>query len=87
MKNQLATAVQLTPILARVHNLTAQLAQSPNTESSTQRFDQLRSITKNYAVPADGCEAYSARCLCITQVRRYRTPPKLELRIPQRMNP
>lgn len=60
MKNQLATAVQLTPILARVHNLTAQLAQSPNTESSTQRFDQLRSITKNHAVPADGCEAYSA---------------------------
>ena len=71
MKNQLAAAVQLTPILARVHganhpelvkvcDLTAQLAQSPTTESSTQLFDQLRPITKNYAVPADGCEAYGA---------------------------
>lgn len=67
---------QYTPILARVHGSEhPELAevrdtfqqmneklhkQSTNQVDITTEFEQLRTITNNYAVPSDGCETYEA---------------------------
>ena len=69
MHENLATAAKLAPILERVHganhpeltqvrDLTQQLTQSTGIDTTASLFAQLRDVTKSYAVPSDGCEAY-----------------------------
>lgn len=69
MQEILATAVELAPVLERVHGanhpeltqvreLTKQLAQSTNASSTATLFAKLRDVTDGYTVPSDGCEAY-----------------------------
>lgn len=71
MQEKLLPAVELAPVLERVHGanhpeltqvreLTEQLAQSTDAASATSLFAQLRDITDSYTVPSDGCEAYVA---------------------------
>lgn len=48
------------PELTRVRELTEQLAQANDASTASSVFEQLRTVTDNYAVPADGCEAYQA---------------------------
>ncbi len=67
----LSTAVELAPIIERVHGshhpeltrvreLTQELAQSGDAATTANLFHQLRDVTHNYAVPSDGCEAFTA---------------------------
>lgn len=69
MDQHISTAVQLTPVLERVHGahhpeltrvneLTQQLATSTDTGEIARLFQELRSVTKNFAIPGDACEAY-----------------------------
>lgn len=69
MNENLATAAQLAPILVRVHganhpelaqvrDLTQQLTESTDVNTTASLFTQLREVTDNYTVPSDGCEAY-----------------------------
>lgn len=71
MTNNLATAVKLAPIVERVHGsnhpeltrvreLTLQIADSKDPATVADLFRQLRSVTNNYAIPSDGCEAFAA---------------------------
>lgn len=71
MNDHITTAVQLTPILERVHGnnhpelarvneLTQQIASSTNAREIAEMFGQLREVTKNYAIPGDACEAYQS---------------------------
>ena len=67
----LSTAMELAPIVERVHGshhpeltrvreLTQQISAATDLEESAALFRELRSVTSNYAVPSDGCEAYTA---------------------------
>lgn len=69
MNQQISTAVQLTSVLERVHGanhpeltqvneLTQELAVSADAEVTADLFQQLRTITDNFAIPSDACEAY-----------------------------
>lgn len=48
------------PELTRVRELTEQLQKVDGTASESELFTELREVTKNYAVPADACEAFTA---------------------------
>lgn len=67
----LRQAVKLAPIVERVHGanhpeltrvreLTEQLHKADGKASASELFAELREVTKNYAVPADACEAFTA---------------------------
>lgn len=64
-------AAQLAPIVERVHGghhpeltrvreITQALHQSDNTETTPALFQELRTVTDNYAIPNDVCEAFGA---------------------------
>ena len=48
------------PELTRVRELTEQLQDADSPETAAELFAELRSVTSNYKVPSDGCEAYQA---------------------------
>ncbi len=67
----IARALSFTPILVRVHgahhpeltqvhDLTQSIADTLDPEQITALFAQLRRVTGDYEVPADGCEAFAA---------------------------
>ncbi|QDO89185.1 iron-sulfur cluster repair di-iron protein, ric [Ornithinimicrobium ciconiae] len=67
----LSTALELAPVVERVHGdnhpeltrvreLTEQISQSAVATETTQLFRELRTITQDYAVPSDGCEAFTS---------------------------
>ena len=69
MNQHISTAVQLTPVLERVHGahhpeltrvneLTQQLSRSTNTGEIAGLFQELRTVTNAFAIPGDACEAY-----------------------------
>lgn len=64
-------AAQLAPIVERVHGghhpeltrvreITQALHQSDNTANGPALFQELRTVTDNYAIPNDVCEAFEA---------------------------
>lgn len=70
MSDNLATALEMTSLIERVHGgnhpeltrvreLTHQIAQDDDAATAAL-FAELRSVTSNYTVPGDGCEAYQA---------------------------
>lgn len=67
----LTTALKMAPLIERVHGeghpeltqvreLTERLPQAKSAEETAEIFQELRSVTNNYEVPSDGCEAYTA---------------------------
>ncbi len=48
------------PELTRVRELTEGISQATTPEAVTDLFRELRSVTRDYTVPSDGCEAYTA---------------------------
>ena len=48
------------PELTRVRELTEQLARPSDPDTITDLFRELRAVTDNYAVPSDGCEAFTS---------------------------
>ena len=69
--DHLTTALKMAPLIERVHGaghpeltqvreLTERLPQATSAEETAEIFQELRSVTSNYTVPADGCEAYTA---------------------------
>lgn len=65
----LARALELAPIIERVHGsshseltrvrqLTEEISRSTSAKLTADLFAQLREVTNNYSVPADGCEAF-----------------------------
>lgn len=48
------------PELTRVRELTEALQKAGDNASASALFAELREVTKNYALPADACEAYTA---------------------------
>lgn len=67
----LAKALELAPIVERVHGanhpeltrvreLTQEIARSADAGTTSDLFRQLRTVTDNYSVPSDGCEAFEA---------------------------
>lgn len=71
MNEHLSTAVQLTPVLERVHGashpelsrvneLTQRLSQIAESGETEELFRELRRVTNNYEIPGDACEAYQA---------------------------
>lgn len=64
-------AAQLAPVIERVHGtnhpeltrvreLTEALQKAGDNASASELFAELREVTKNYALPADACEAFTA---------------------------
>lgn len=64
-------AAQLAPVIERVHGtnhpeltrvreLTEALQKAEDNASASELFAELREVTKNYALPADACEAFTA---------------------------
>lgn len=69
--DSLAKALQLSPVVQRVHGanhpelarvgeLTDQIAAAEDSPTRTELFAQLREVTNNYALPADACEGFTA---------------------------
>lgn len=67
----LAKALELTPIVERVHGanhpeltrvreLTQAISRSTDAGTTADLFRQLRAVTSDYSVPSDGCEAFQA---------------------------
>lgn len=65
----LATALELAPLIERVHGahhpeltrvreLTEEISRSSDAAATTELFRELRAVTGNYSVPSDGCEAF-----------------------------
>lgn len=48
------------PELTRVREITQALYQSDNATNTPELFQELRSVTDNYAIPNDVCEAFEA---------------------------
>ena len=48
------------PELTRVRELTEKLQDAASPEAASELFAELRTVTANYTVPSDGCEAYQA---------------------------
>lgn len=48
------------PELTRVRELTEALQKTEDSARTSELFSELREVTKNYALPADACEAYTA---------------------------
>ncbi|WP_022870083.1 hypothetical protein [Yaniella halotolerans] len=48
------------PELARVREITQALHQSDNATNTPALFQELRTVTDNYAIPNDVCEAFEA---------------------------
>lgn len=46
------------PELTRVRELTEQIARTDDAGTRAELFRELRSVTNDYAVPSDGCEAF-----------------------------
>lgn len=72
MTDHLATAVELAPLIERVHGanhpeltrvreLTEQItaASDGDTAQTAELFRELRAVTDDYTVPSDGCEAFA----------------------------
>lgn len=64
-------AAQLAPIIERVHGehhpeltrvreITEDLQRSENATAAVPLFQELRSVTEDYAIPEDVCEAFEA---------------------------
>ncbi|MDO5684160.1 MAG: hypothetical protein Q4G46_15215 [Propionibacteriaceae bacterium] len=73
----LAKALELAPIIERVHGehhpeltrvreITEQLAQADADTGSL--FEELRSVTSNYAIPDDVCETFEATYQALQQL-------------------
>lgn len=71
MSDHKSTALEMTPLIERVHGenhpeltrvreLTEQIAASDDTTVTADAFRELRTVTNNYALPEDACEAYTA---------------------------
>ena len=71
MNDHLSTALRFTPIIERVHGahhpeltrvreLTQQVSQTSDPEETANLFWELRSVTRDYALPEDACEAFTA---------------------------
>lgn len=69
--DHLATASTLAPVVERVHGknhpeltrvreLTEAIAEAQNPAAVAELFGELRSITDDYAIPADACEGFTA---------------------------
>lgn len=67
----IARAAQFAPIIERVHGahhpeltrvreITLQLQQTDNPTHRSDLFTELRTVTDNYAIPDDVCEAFEA---------------------------
>lgn len=67
----LTTALELAPVVERVHGanhpeltrvreLTEEISRAQDPGATADLFRELRTITDDYTVPADGCEAYLA---------------------------
>ena len=65
----LAQALELAPLIERVHGanhpeltrvreLTEEISRSTDPATITRLFGELRSVTDDYRVPDDGCEAF-----------------------------
>lgn len=65
----LARALELAPVIERVHGshhpeltrvreLTEAISRSADAATASELFRQLRTVTDNYSVPGDGCEAF-----------------------------
>ncbi len=48
------------PELTRVREITLALQQPGNETRTVELFNELRTLTQNYALPDDACEAYEA---------------------------
>jgi len=48
------------PELTRVRQITLALQQSGNETRTIELFNELRTLTQNYALPDDACEAFEA---------------------------
>jgi len=48
------------PELTRVREITLALQQSGNETRTVELFNELRTLTQNYALPDDACEAFEA---------------------------
>lgn len=71
MTDHMTTALQLTPLIERVHGahhpeltrvreLTQQLGSATNDYVKEDLFRELRIITNSYTLPAGACEAFTA---------------------------
>lgn len=67
----LARAAQFAPLIERVHGaghpeltrvreITLALQQPGNDTATAELFEELRTLTQNYALPDDACEAFEA---------------------------
>lgn len=83
MNRNLAKAVEFAPLIERVHGanhpeltrvreLTEALP-GADRERTTQLFTELRTVTGDYAVPADGCEAFQATYRALERADRELT--------------
>lgn len=46
------------PELTRVRELTEEISRTQDASTTAELFRELRTVTGDYTVPADGCEAY-----------------------------
>lgn len=46
------------PELTRVRELTEEISRAEDVERTAELFRELRTVTGDYTVPTDGCEAY-----------------------------
>lgn len=71
MTDHLAQAAELAPLIERVHGpnhpeltrvreITLALQQPASATRTAELFEELRTLTGNYALPADACEAFQA---------------------------
>lgn len=71
MNDHISTAMQLAPVIERVHGthhpeltrvreLTAQLSSNTDAPETDELFQELRSVTNNFAIPSGACEAFTA---------------------------
>lgn len=78
MTDALATALELAPLIERVHGtnhpeltrvreLTFAIDAETDPARRADLFAELRSVTDNYALPADACEAYTGTYQALQQ--------------------
>lgn len=77
-------AAQLAPIVERVHGahhpeltrvreITEELQRTDNTTSTMTLFQELRTVTENYAIPNDVCEAFEATYHALERADKHLT--------------
>nr|NLD40662.1 iron-sulfur cluster repair di-iron protein, ric [Actinomycetales bacterium] len=80
----LARAAELAPLIERVHGenhpeltrvreITLALQEVGNGTRTVELFNELRTVTQDYALPDDACEAFEATYQALERADRQRT--------------